>query len=850
MASITLSWAAGPLTDNIIAYDIYGANGTGVAFGSCALLASVNATSWTEAGIANGQARTYYIKARNAAGSSAAEGPLNITAQAATYVVGPASATDSDFAQFDGTTGKLIKDGGLARDTDVTLAANSDSKIPSQKAVKGYVDAKLAGLSWKQAVRAATTANGTLATAFENGDTIDGVTLATGDRILIKNQSTGAENGIYTVNASGAPTRATDADSGAEMVNASCYVSEGTANADTQWTCTTNAPITIGSTALAFAQLTSGGGTGDVAGPSSATNLDFVQFDGTTGKLIKDGGLALDTDGTLAANSDSKIPSQKAVKTYVAAHGGHLTTGSGVPTSTGTAAGEAYSRTDAAGVYVSTPSATGAAPAKVQTKSGTANTGTGALTLNAAPTPGNLLLGWISGSTDPYSLIDTSKWTVITHGGSGAGYLVAVRRYVEAGDTAVLPPIMSSSGSFMAFEVIEVSGVSGDWAADFEQFDSKYDQTGSATLATNTITTVAQYALSLIGAFNYNANGSNITGASGYAFDEQGNNFTNYGAWALVRASYSSAASNASTTFNIPNTVNRSGYIAIVLRSSPQWTLIGPPATVYRDDGLIASNISGVKAPYSANGLSAIIDHILGSTRGSVIRRGASGWEILTPGTNGYVLTSNGAGADPVWAAAPGGGGAGTPPTIVQSAISVANSASITLGAAPTNGNLLVCIWGNPTTASLGSGWTNQQQNSSGTDWFTVCTKVAGAGESATQTPIGSTPSAAIICMWEIAGAAASPVLVASAGGPVTTNFPQSAQFPGLSNVLNLGAVDIMGTGATVTSLMNMTQDQIANSGNRRGVMGHSDGSKPLAQTIAQLSASVSCKAGLICLTA
>jgi hypothetical protein len=91
-----------------------------------------------------------------------------------------------------------------------------------------YVDAKLAGLSWKQAVRAATTAAGTLATSFENGDAIDGVTLATGDRILIKNQATASENGIYVVNASGAPTRATDADAGAELVNATVYVSEGT----------------------------------------------------------------------------------------------------------------------------------------------------------------------------------------------------------------------------------------------------------------------------------------------------------------------------------------------------------------------------------------------------------------------------------------------------------------------------------------------------------------------------------------------------------------------------------------------------------------------------------------------
>ena len=59
-----------------------------------------------------------------------------------------------------------------------------------------------------------------------------------------------------------------------------------------------------------------GGAAGAITGPGSAVDSDFVQFDGTTGKLAKDGGLSRDTDGTLAANSDARIPSQKAVKTY------------------------------------------------------------------------------------------------------------------------------------------------------------------------------------------------------------------------------------------------------------------------------------------------------------------------------------------------------------------------------------------------------------------------------------------------------------------------------------------------------------------------------------------------------
>lgn len=148
----------------------------------------------------------------------------------------------------------------ITTDNDPTLAANSSVNVPTQQAVKSYVDAAITGLSWKKAVRAATTANGTLASAFANGSAIDGVTLATGDRVLIKNQTTASENGIYLVNATGAPTRTTDADAGSELVNATVFVSEGTTQAETQWTCSTNAPITVGTTAIAFVQLSAGGG--------------------------------------------------------------------------------------------------------------------------------------------------------------------------------------------------------------------------------------------------------------------------------------------------------------------------------------------------------------------------------------------------------------------------------------------------------------------------------------------------------------------------------------------------------------------------------------------------------------
>jgi hypothetical protein len=134
----------------------------------------------------------------------------------------------------------------LATPTDATDAAN-----------KGYVDAAVVGIDWKASVRAATTAAVTLATDLENGDSLDGVTLATGNRVLVKNQADATENGIYVVKASGAPDRSTDADTSSEITASfAVFVEEGTVNADSGWTLTNNGTITVGSSELVFTQFT------------------------------------------------------------------------------------------------------------------------------------------------------------------------------------------------------------------------------------------------------------------------------------------------------------------------------------------------------------------------------------------------------------------------------------------------------------------------------------------------------------------------------------------------------------------------------------------------------------------
>lgn len=134
----------------------------------------------------------------------------------------------------------------------------ADPSSATDAANKQYVDNYITGLSWKDEARVASTTNGTLASAYANGSSVDGVSLVTGDRILLKDQTTQTENGIYTVNASGAPTRAVDANTSAKLNNATVLVTAGTANVNKAYTQTTANP-TLGSSNVVFVQFGGGG---------------------------------------------------------------------------------------------------------------------------------------------------------------------------------------------------------------------------------------------------------------------------------------------------------------------------------------------------------------------------------------------------------------------------------------------------------------------------------------------------------------------------------------------------------------------------------------------------------------
>jgi hypothetical protein len=179
--------------------------------------------------------------------------------------------------------GKQIKDASIAAaklangiisallraDGSVTWTGNANAggqKLTNLGAPTASTDAArlqdVQNVPWKAACRAASTANLTLS----GTQTIDGVVLIANDRVLAKNQTTAAANGIYVV-AAGAWSRAADNDSSAEMSGAVVAVNEGTSNADSRWACTTDA-ITLDTTALTFVNI----GTGTPAAFDTASN--------------------------------------------------------------------------------------------------------------------------------------------------------------------------------------------------------------------------------------------------------------------------------------------------------------------------------------------------------------------------------------------------------------------------------------------------------------------------------------------------------------------------------------------------------------------------------------------------
>jgi hypothetical protein len=179
---------------------------------------------------------------------------------------------------------------------DSTINTNSTKSITGALANTGYKNLADSVVfknenSGKDNVRFATTGAVTLATGFEDGDTIDGVTLVTGNRFLNKDAAVATENGIYTVNASGAPTRATDFDDSSEIrAGQQVYVEEGTANGGKYFYLSApTGTITLGVSNLVFS-------------PSASTVVDINGASAFSGTIDATNDKALMYDASDAAN--------------------------------------------------------------------------------------------------------------------------------------------------------------------------------------------------------------------------------------------------------------------------------------------------------------------------------------------------------------------------------------------------------------------------------------------------------------------------------------------------------------------------------------------------------------------
>jgi len=273
---------------------------------------------------------------------------------------------------------------GLADPTDAQDAAT-----------KAYVDAARTGLDVKASVRVATTANITLS----GTQTIDGVSLIAGDRVLVKNQSTASENGIYDV-AESTWARSADANTSAEVTSGMfTFVTAGTANDNSGWVLTTNDPITLDTTNLTFAQF-SGAGSID-AGDGLTKTGNTLNAVGTTDRISVSSD-AIDIASTYAGQSTITTVGTIAAGTWNGTTIAVANGGTGATTLTGYLVGNGTSAVTASST-IAGADVSGNISGNAANVTGTvaiANGGTGATTAAGAKT--NL------GFTTKYAVNNTS----------------------------------------------------------------------------------------------------------------------------------------------------------------------------------------------------------------------------------------------------------------------------------------------------------------------------------------------------------------------------------------------------------------------------------------------------------
>ena len=192
-----------------------------------------------------------------------------------------------------------------------TITNVADPVNAQDAATKGFVEATSQGLDVKDSCKAATTGNITISTALNNGDTIDGVSLSTNDRVLVKDQSTASQNGIYIVGSS--PARADDLAAGSDAAGMFTFVEQGTVNADNGFVCTSNKGSAVtGTNNLTFAQFSGAGQITTADGLQKSGNTLSVDLKANGGLVIESSEIALNLaassiTGTLPVNKLTSV---------------------------------------------------------------------------------------------------------------------------------------------------------------------------------------------------------------------------------------------------------------------------------------------------------------------------------------------------------------------------------------------------------------------------------------------------------------------------------------------------------------------------------------------------------------
>ena len=272
----------------------------------------------------------------------------NVTASSGTSTF--TNVTINGTLDMNSSTGNTIT--GLSTPTGDTDAAN-----------KGYVDSVAQGLDAKASCVVATTASITLS----GTQTIDGVAVSAGDRVLVKDQSTTLENGIYVASAS-AWSRSTDADTWTELVSAFTFVEKGTTNADSGWVCTVDAGGTLGTTAVTWVQFSGAGQITAGAGMTKTGNTLNVGTASTSRIVVNADDIDL-ASGVVTIGTYKSVT----VDTY-----GRVTAGTNPTTLSGFGITDTYTKTEIDSIFGSTTSAAASATAAATSATNASNSATAA----------------------------------------------------------------------------------------------------------------------------------------------------------------------------------------------------------------------------------------------------------------------------------------------------------------------------------------------------------------------------------------------------------------------------------------------------------------------------------------